>query len=135
MTNPQPTTIALRIDRHLAAHAHDAPALADAVGIRENSLKLLRDGTIKLPLAKIPLIAAFLKVDTYRLLRDVLGEYEPALLDLLDAVWDRSAATPNQRRLLHLYDQVAKGRDCYPLLISGISLVIAKDSVTADSEL
>lgn len=135
MTSTQTTSIAQRIDRHLKAHSENAAAFAAALDIREATLKLLRNGTSKLPYTKVPAVAAVMKIDPYKLLRDVMGEYEPKFLELLDAIWDRSAATSNQRRLLDLYDRVAKGRDLYPVLVQGIAMVVAKDSTESDSEL
>lgn len=114
MTSKQTHTIAQRIDRHLTTHVEDAATFAAALGIREATLKLLRNGTSKLPYTKVPAVAAVMKLDPYKLLRDVMGEYEPKLLELLDALWDRSAATANQRRLLELYDRGGKGAGLVP---------------------
>lgn len=59
--------------------------LSASVGLeREITLKLIKAGTLKYPLARIPALAAVLQLDAAELLKIALNEADPALAKLIE---------------------------------------------------
>lgn len=60
--------------------------VAEALGYpRPNVIAMLRQGSMKLPISKVPALAQVLEVDPAALLRAVLREYEPAALEVIES--------------------------------------------------
>jgi hypothetical protein len=126
--------IAEAIRRLITGKPAHLDKIASALGIPTNAIRLVADGKMKLPYDKVPLFARALNTEPGELMRRVMREYEPNVLKVMEQVWPAVWLTQNQLRLLALYDRAAKGRDAYPVLATGVALMIAKDSVETDSE-
>jgi hypothetical protein len=63
--------------------------ICTAIGFeREIVLTLFKAGTMKMPLAKIPLLAAVLQIDAAELLKVALRESDPALATLIEETFN-----------------------------------------------
>ena len=63
--------------------------ICTAIGFeREITLTLIKAGTLKFPLARIPALAAVLQLDAAELLKIALNESDPALAKLIEETFD-----------------------------------------------
>jgi hypothetical protein len=127
--------IALTIRRHVAARTGGLEVVAKALDLSASVVKSLASGKMKLPYGKVALLARVLRAEPADLMWRVIREYDPDLFIAMEQAWPKIGLTKNQQRLLKLYERVAKGNDAYPVLVTGVTLVIAKDSAMSDSEL
>lgn len=89
------------------------PRIAQALGYpRTNVVAMLLNGSMKVPLAKIPALADVLKLDPVGLLRRVLLEYEPEVWAVIaDTVGGDRLVTENERDLLTFIRGLLGGDD------------------------
>ena len=82
---PLPMTLIGFMEIRQAALCLSDHDLSASVGLeREITLKLIKAGTLKYPLARIPALAAVLQLDAAELLKIALNEADPALAKLIE---------------------------------------------------
>lgn len=92
-----PTTLVERMEAQQAALGLSDHDLSASVGLeREITLKLIKAGTLKFPISKIPALAAVLQLDAAKLLRVALRESDPALAKLIVETFDPLCLTATE---------------------------------------
>lgn len=81
---------------------------------RPNVVSMLKNGTMKLPLNKIPEMAAVLRMDPVGLLQRALAAYAPELLDVLRTVMADRLVSQNELAILGVIRSRMKGIDFDP---------------------
>lgn len=100
--------------------------LAAACGLPVTSITLIKDGKMKLPVGAIKRLAGDLNVEPRHFLRVVMNDYMPELLNLLEELRMPIELTKNEREALKKFRAVSNGRDAWPVVISGVTLVFPK---------
>ncbi|WP_151448957.1 helix-turn-helix transcriptional regulator [Lacisediminimonas profundi] len=98
--------------------------ISSAIGSdRANIFAMIKNGSIKLPVSFIPLLAETLSLDPAYLFRLTLSESMPDVLKVLDTLHPHNALTTNERELIDSYRYLTKGRDVRPTVIDANSLI------------
>jgi hypothetical protein len=86
---PLPMTLIGFMETRQAALCLSDHDLSASVGLeREITLKLIKAGTLKFPLARIPALAASLQLDAAELLKIALRESDPELAKLIEETFN-----------------------------------------------
>lgn len=88
-----------------------------------NLMTLIKAGTMKLPIDKVPQLAVAIDYPASDLLRTVLRDQAPDLLSVIDKIWPPTGLTANERKLIESYRHLSKGRDVVPLVMDGQSII------------
>ena len=84
-----PTTVVGIMEARQALLGLSNQEICTAIGFeREIALRLIKTGTMKMPLTKIPTLAAVLQLDAAELLRVALRESDPALATLIEEAFN-----------------------------------------------
>jgi hypothetical protein len=96
----------------IAASDKTYDQIANEVGLgKGTAIQMMTTGLIKLPIAKIKLMAEALSADPARLLGLVLAEYYPGLSDLVEELSGKTLLTVSERRLIQtLRSRTADGK-------------------------
>lgn len=127
MTNPSQNTtvssIALIATRQKELHKTDEQ-LAHELGF-ENSkvITMIKQGTMKLPIKKIPLVASALSIDAAYLLRLVLSENMPDVLSVIDALSTPLVLSADEIKVIQSIRQLSNGQEVCPTVVDGKSIV------------
>lgn len=78
---------------------------------KPNVIAMMRNGSMKVPLNKIPAIAKALRIDQIALLQYALTAYMPELWETLKEVLNDRLMTRNEAAVLELLRQATDGRD------------------------
>lgn len=99
-------------------------ALCAAVGFeREIVLGLIKAGTMRMPLNKVPALAAALELDPVELLKVALRESDPVLLQVIEEAFDPLCLTATEQNLIkHLREQYGSTPSA-PVVFPGRSVV------------
>lgn len=85
--------------------------IAQEVGYANpNVIAMIKQGKTKLPIGKVPALADSLGMDKGRLMRIVLKEYSPDVLDALEECL-APMVTENERQLLDIWREATEGND------------------------
>ena len=122
-------TVISQLEAQQAALGLSDQALCEAVGFeRIIALTLIKRGTMRLPLSRVPAFAAALEIDPVELMRAVLQESEPALGKVIEEVFNPLRLTATEANLIkHLREQHGD-RKVTPMVFDGkgvIALVAA----------
>lgn len=121
---------ALPVARFLAAKqaelSMDDGDVASAVNLPQNSIRMIKDGRMKLPVGAIRALAHRLDVPPQHLLHVVLADYMPDLYAVMQQLRTPLELTKNERELLAKYRHLCEGRDALPVVVSGITLVFPR---------
>lgn len=99
-------------------------ALCVALGFeREIVLTLIKQGTMKLPIDKVPALAAALVLDPSSLLRDALRESAPGMLAVIEAVYNPLQLTTTEENLIKHLRQLTGNQKTTPLVFEGQGIV------------
>lgn len=91
--------------------------IATAIGFERGiTMSLIKTGSIKFPLTKIPALAEVLEMDAAMLLVIAMRETSPDLMDLIDEVWGPRDLTPEEGRLVQVCRKLADGRKVGPIV-------------------
>lgn len=98
--------------------------MAEALGFsRAGVYTLIKEGKMKMPISKVPLLARALDVNASDVLTVVLTEYEPELMEVVRKSWQSTELTANEKKLLSAYRTLAKGHDVEPLVMDGKNVI------------
>jgi len=110
--------VQLITERQTALNITDAE-LATALGYDKGVVvTLIKAGTVKLPLTKIPALADSLELDATSLLVMALKETSPELLELIETVWGPRELTPEEGRLIQACRKITAGRKVAPVVFA-----------------
>ena len=103
--------------------------LCTAIGFeRTIALTLIKAGTMRMPLTKIPALALVLELDAVDLLKTVLQETAPDLLQIITDVFNPLHLSATEVNLIRHLRELSGDRQGTPVVISGkgvIALVAA----------
>lgn len=104
--SPTPASVMCQLEAQQAALGLTDQELSTAVGFeRKIALTLIKQGSMKLPLNKVPAFAAALELDPSDLLRAALRESDPTLGQLIEEVFNPMRLTATEVNLVkHLRD-------------------------------
>jgi predicted DNA-binding transcriptional regulator AlpA len=98
--------------------------MAEALGFSRASVyTLIKEGKMKLPIGKVPLLARALDVPASDVLMVVLTAHEPELMEVIGKTWKPMELSANEKRLLSAYRTLAKGQDVEPLIMDGKNII------------
>lgn len=102
---------------------------------RPNVIAMIKTGTMKLPINKVPDLAKILGLDRISLLQRTLLEYDPELWKTIEAVMGAKVVTDNEMALITLLRGVTHGVDPdlanNPLFAEGFEALVGQ-AVDAD---
>ena len=78
---------------------------------RPNVIAMMRTGSMKVPLSKVPALAEILGIDPISMLQRVLLEYDPDLWTALASVLGKTLVTKNELALITTLRDLAGGTD------------------------
>ena len=84
---------------------------------------LIMAGSLKLPISRVPKLAVAINYPVFDLLRLVLRDQTPELLEVIDQVWPGVDLTANERKLIDSFRYLAKGNDVVPIVMDGQSII------------
>jgi hypothetical protein len=88
-----------------------------------STLEMIKEGTIRLPLANVGNMARALDLDAAEFLRSYLGEVLPDMLAAIDDCMLAPSLTQNEAKLVEAYRFLCKGRDAVPRILDGGNVV------------
>jgi hypothetical protein len=98
--------------------------MAEALGFSRASVyTLIKQGKMKLPIGKVPLLAGALDVTASDTLTVILTEYDPELMAVIRKAWGPTELTANEKNLVTAYRTLAKGQDVEPLIMDGKNVI------------
>ncbi len=125
-TSDLPTSTSL-VDQMEARQAslgitnHD---LCTALGFdREIVLTMIKQGSIKMPLNKIPALAVALELDAPELLRVALRENDPTLSQLIEDVFNPLCLTATEVNLIKHLRELTGDRASSPIVFDGRGVI------------
>lgn len=98
--------------------------LCTAAGFeQENVLKLIKAGTMRMPLSKVPAFATALELDPTGLFKLALRESDPALLQVIEEVFNPMHLTPTEVNLIRYVRELSGNTPCAPLVFGGKGVI------------
>jgi hypothetical protein len=91
-------------------------------------ITMIKSGTMRLPITKVPALAAALALDAKDVLRQVMAETDPALWTLIQEVLNPIALSTSEVNLVKHLRRLAGDADAVPIVFEGrgvIALVAA----------
>jgi predicted DNA-binding transcriptional regulator AlpA len=117
-------TLATFLTEHQNRLTKSDEQMAEALGFSRASIyTLIKEGKMKMPTSKVPLIARALDVPAQDVLTVLLTEYDPELLAVINKAWGPTQLTAGEKKLLSAYRTLAKGHDVEPLIMDGRNIV------------
>lgn len=124
--NPTPAAIIAERQRALGL---DDEAVARATGYKPTVIAMIKVGSMRLPINKVPAFAQVLKVDAVTMLRAVMMEASPELWRALDPLLPLGELAPAEVNLIRHLRRLAAGRAMTPVVLEGttvVALVVAQ---------
>lgn len=81
---------------------------------KANVITMFKQGTTKLPINKVPLMAEVLGVDKIHLLRICMSEYMENVWAVIESMLGDQLLTKGERRILEVIREASDGRDVFP---------------------
>ena len=98
--------------------------LCNAVGFeRSITLTLIKAGTMKFPINKVPALAAVLDLDPADLLKTALTDASPDLLQTIEAVFNPLHLSASEVKLIEHLRELSGDRKGDPVLIPGHGVI------------
>ncbi len=121
-TIPQ-TFIALMEARQAALELSDHDLCA-AIGLeRAIALGLIKSGSMRMPLTKVPALAAALDLDPAELLKLALSEQSPDLLQVIEEAFNPMRLTATETNLIRHLRELCGDTPGQPIVFSGRGVV------------
>jgi hypothetical protein len=118
------TTLVAQIEERQAVLGITDHQLCEALGFdRTGVLALIKLGTMRMPLPKIPVLVVALGLDPAELLRLALTESSPELLELIEGVFGPLQLTTTERSLIKHLRKIAGDRPASPIVLDGKSII------------
>lgn len=115
---------------HFLTQAQEAKNLSDeqmaqALGFsRATVYTFIKNGTMKMPVGKVPVLARILGVSASEVLEVVLRDQGPELLDVIKKTWGPLNLSDGEKKLLVAYRAlVNEHEDVEPLILDGRSVI------------
>lgn len=128
-TSSTPITLVGQIEAQQAALGLSDQDLCTAVGFeRKIVLSLIKAGTVKLPIDKVPAFARALELDSAELVRAAIRESSPELSQLVDDVFNPMNLSATEVTLIKHLRKLSGDRPGSPIVFDGkgvIALVAA----------
>ena len=122
ITSPQ-TLVALVETRQAALELSDHDLCA-AIGLeRAIALGLIKSGSMRMPLTKIPALAVALALDPAELLKLALSEQSPDLLQVIEESFDPLRLTVTEQNLIRHLRELCGDTPGQPIVLSGRGVV------------
>jgi hypothetical protein len=103
--------------------------VAEALGYDKSVVvRMLKTGNMRLPIGKVPQLAYCLRIEPRNLMRKVLGEISPDVLEAIESCYGPFDPSPAEARLITAIRTSAGGRETATVLFdkeSIIALVVA----------
>ncbi len=117
-------TLVEQIEAQQAALELTDHDLCEAVGFeRTIMLTLIKAGTMKMPLTRVPAFAAALEIDPAELFRSALRESDPALGQVIEQVFNPLHLTATEVNLIKHLRNLYGDRDVAPIVFDGKGVV------------
>jgi hypothetical protein len=103
--------------------------LARAAGYQSAVIRLIKAGTMRLPVNKVSAFASALQIDPVHLLKVVLLESAPGMWEVLEQFLPLGSLSRTEVNLLRHLRRLAKDRETSPVVIDGagvIAVVVAQ---------
>lgn len=98
--------------------------IAHELGLdRVAAFNLIKQGVVKFPFQKVAVLASALSVEPGGLLRQLLAEAMPDVLEAIDGLLIPSSLTANEIKLVQMFRQLCKGHDVCPVVVDGSAVV------------
>ena len=95
-----------------------------AIGLeREVALELIKTGSMKFPLTKIPALAAVLALDPAELLKLALSEQSPDLLQVIEEAFNPMRLTATETNLIRHLRELAGNAVGAPIVFPGNGII------------
>ncbi len=119
-----PITLVGQIEAQQTALGLSDHDLCRAVGFeREIFLTLIKAGTMKLPLNKVPVLATALGLDPVELLKVALGESDPALSQLIGDLFDPLRLSSTEVNLIKHLRKLSGDGPGAPIVFEGKGVI------------
>jgi transcriptional regulator with XRE-family HTH domain len=117
-------TVAEFLADRIAAIDKTQRQIANECGFENaNVITMFKNGSTKLPIGRIALLAKAIEVDPIHLLRLVMLEYIPDLWESIETIMQTTVLTANELQLVQAYREVNGGRDDVAVVIEGSKIV------------
>jgi transcriptional regulator with XRE-family HTH domain len=124
MTEKKTTTLGELIESRQRALGLSDEQVARALGYdRGIVVVLMKQGSLKLPINKVELLAEVLTVDGSEVLRCALSEQIPELMQVIDRTFGPFALSPTERSLITHVRKISAGREARPVVIDGTAVI------------
>lgn len=122
-----PASVMCQLEAQQAALGLTDQELSTAVGFeRQIALTLIKQGSMKLPLNKVPAFAAALELDPADLLRAALRESDPTLGQLIEEVFNPMRLTATEVTLIKHLRELSGDVEVAPIVFSkGVIALVA----------
>lgn len=118
------TTLISQLEAAQATHGLTDQQLCDVLGFeRQITLTLIKAGTMKMPLTKIPALARVLKLDAVGLMRVALSESDPDLSAVIDEVYDPMRLSAAEVNLITHLRKLSGGQAGAPIVFEGKGVI------------
>ena len=119
-----PVSVIAQLEAQQAALGLSNQELSAAVGFeRQTALSLIQQGTMKLPLNKVPAFAAALELDPADLLRAAIRESDPTLGKLIEEVFNPLRLTATEMNLIKHVRELCGDRQGAPIVFDGKTVI------------
>lgn len=98
-------------------------AIADALGCDAAVIRMIKAGRTRLPINKVSALASVLDVEAGEMMRLLLSEIDPVMLESIENCVGPLGLSPGEKRLLTTLRNSAKGRDVAPIFFEGAPIV------------
>lgn len=119
-----PATLVGLIEARQTALGLTDDQLSEALGFdRKIALTLIKAGTMRLPLTKIPALAAALGLEPIDLLRVAAGESAPELLRVIEDAYNLMRLTANEVTLIKHLRELGGNTTGAPIVFDGKTII------------
>lgn len=119
-----PSTLIAQLEAAQATQELTDQQLSDALGFeRQIALTLIKTGTMKMPLTKIPALAKALKLDAVDLMRTALHESSPELSEAIAEVFDPMRLTATEVNLINHLRRLSGDQPGAPIVFEGRGVI------------
>ena len=121
--NDSKSFVAMLTEHQTLAGKSDDQMAAETGLANSKIYKLIRQGTIALPIHHVAPLAVALNIDASALLRDYMSAYVPDLLNVVDEVFQPLQLTSTEKRLIEHCRRLGKGRTTAPIVFEGKTVI------------
>ena len=122
--SPSTMTLVAQIEARQAELGITDKQVCDALGYeKEVVFKMIKLGNIKLPLTRVPALAAVLSLDSGQLLKTAMTETSPELLAVIESVFNPINLTATETNLIRHLRKLAGDQPCSPIVFEGKAII------------